>query len=69
VNTANRCREIEPKLGSTIEKLDAYSNIWRETKVKSMKPRDIPIYSCVLTKATDKYVKYYFKLLAEVGGM
>jgi len=50
-------------------KLDVCRKLWREAQIKSMKTRDVPIYSCVLTKATDEYVKYYFELLAEVGGM
>ncbi len=53
-----------------MKELDVYSNLWRETKVKSMKPRDMPLYfNVVVTESTEKYVKYYFKLLAEVGGM
>jgi len=55
-----------------MKELDVYRSLWRETKVKSMKPRDIPrdipIYSR-LTESTDKSVKAYFMLLAEVGGM
>jgi hypothetical protein len=50
-------------------KLDVCRKLWREAQVKSTKHRDVPRYSCVLTKATEKYVKAYFKLLAEVGGM
>ncbi len=50
-----------------MKELEVYSSLWRETNVKSTKPRDIPLYSRV-TESTDKYVKYYFKLLAEVGG-
>jgi len=50
-------------------KLDVCRKLWREAQIKSATPRDIPIYSCVLTESTDKYVKYYFELLGEVGGM
>ena len=38
-------------------------------QIKSTKPRDVPLYFSVLTESTDEYVKCYFKLLAEVGGM
>ena len=50
-------------------KLDVCRKLWREAQIKSTKPRDTPIYYSVLTESTDKYVKAYFRLLAEVGGM
>jgi len=50
-------------------KLDVCRKLWREAQIKSMKTRDVQLYSSVLTESTDEYVKAYFKLLAEVGGM
>lgn len=69
MNTANKCREMGLQIDDTIEKLDVCRSLWREANVKSIKPRDVQLYYSVLTESTDKYVKYYFKLLAEVGGM
>ena len=69
LNTANKCSEIELQIGDTSEKLEVCRKLWCETNVKSMKPRDVPRYSSTIAEYTDEYVKYYFKLLAEVGGM
>jgi hypothetical protein len=69
LNTVSKCSEIEPRIGDTIEKLDVCRKLWREAQIKSINPRDTPLYSSVIAEYTDKYVKYYFELLAKVGGM